>query len=66
MGQVAPDIFDLPGLVDLSFDYKPGDKLPVFRNKTDRIGHVIVQASTSEEARQLLKEIVNRVESCIA
>lgn len=66
MGQMAPDIYTFPGLVDISFDYKPGDDLPVFRNKMDRIGHVIVQASSSATARLLIKEIVKRVEGCIA
>lgn len=36
------------------------------RNKTDRIGYLIVQASTSTKARQLIKYIVERVEACIA
>jgi len=36
------------------------------RNKTDRIGHVIVRDSTSTKASQLLDDIVERVEACIA
>jgi len=48
-------------LIELSFDYALGDRVPMFMNKTHRIGHVIVKGSTIDKARSSLDQIINAI-----
>ncbi|MDD2229566.1 MAG: ATP-grasp domain-containing protein [Candidatus Cloacimonetes bacterium] len=54
-----------PDLIELSFDYKIGDLVPKFVNKTHRIGHVIVKGSSAEEARHNLRELIRSIDIVI-
>ena len=51
-----------PDLVYLSFDYKEGEIVPEFTNKTDRIGHIIVKGKSAEEAKEKLQGLIEQIE----
>ena len=46
----------------ISFDYKPGDRLPAMENGTDRIGQVYGPCSTGED----IKNMLMRARACMA
>ncbi|MBQ6496607.1 MAG: ATP-grasp domain-containing protein [Firmicutes bacterium] len=54
----APD----PDIVDIQFDYQPGDEVHAFRIGPHRIGHVITKGKTLEEANALLDRALNHIE----
>lgn len=54
-----------PDLIELSFDYKQGDLVPKFINKTHRIGHIIVKGNSAEEARRNLRELIKLIDIVI-
>ncbi len=45
---------DDPRIVDVQFDYKPGDEVHAFRVGPHRLGHVITKGETLEEAQDVL------------
>ena len=48
-------------LVDVQFDYKPGDEVHAFHIGPHRIGHVIAKAETLEKAEQVLEDALNHI-----
>ena len=48
-------------IVDVQFDYKPGDKVHKFRVGPHRIGHVITKGSTLEEAVDTLHTALDNI-----
>lgn len=53
-------------LVDVQFDYKPGDKVSRFRVGPHRIGHVITKGTTLKEAVDALHEALENVKIDVA
>lgn len=52
---------DDPDIVEVQFDYKPGDRVHAFRVGPHRIGHVITKGSTLEAAVELLHNALERI-----
>ncbi len=52
-------------IVDVQFDYKPGDKVHKFRVGPHRIGHVITKGSTLEEAVDTLHTALDNIHICV-
>ncbi len=50
-----------PDIVDIQFDYKPGDSARLFHVGPDRIGHVIAKGSTLEAAVDKMNQALDRV-----
>ena len=50
------------GLIDLSFNVKPGDAIRAYTNGRDRIGQVILSASTLREAREELSRLLKGIQ----
>ena len=50
-----------PGIVDVQFDYKPGDEVHKFRIGPHRIGHVITRGKTIEEAVAKLETAMSNI-----
>ncbi len=48
-------------VVDLSFDFKPGDHVRRFRKGPDRIGQIIVAADSVTEAKKILDETMEKI-----
>lgn len=48
-------------IVDISFDFQPGDKVRKFAVGPDRIGQVIVTGETLDEAKELLDKVMKNV-----
>lgn len=51
-----------PDLVEVQFDYQPGDSVNAFRVGPHRIGHVITKGDTLKEAQALLKQAMDQIE----
>ena len=51
-----------PQIVEIQFDYQPGDKVQAFRVGPHRIGHVVVKADTLEEAKRKMDEALGNIE----
>lgn len=52
---------DNPDIVDVQFDYKPGDEVHKFRVGPHRIGHVITKGATLEEATATLDTALKNI-----
>ena len=50
-----------PDIVDIQFDYKPGDSARLFHVGPDRIGHVIAKGPTLEAAVDKMNQALDRV-----
>lgn len=48
-------------IVDVQFDYKPGDNVHKFNVGPDRIGHIITKGKTVDEAQELLKKVFDNI-----
>ena len=48
-------------LVEVQFDYQPGDHVHAFHVGPHRIGHVITKGRTLDEAEQLLDEALSHI-----
>ena len=48
-------------LVEVQFDYQPGDHVHAFHVGPHRIGHVITKGRTLDEAEQLLDEVLSHI-----
>lgn len=53
---------DNPDILEVQFDYKPGDEVHAFCVGPHRIGHVITKGSTLAEAQNLLKDAMDHIE----
>lgn len=53
---------DDPDIVEVQFDYKPGDEVHKFKVGPHRIGHVITKGRTLDDAIRKLDEAMSRVE----
>lgn len=53
---------DNPDIIEVQFDYKPGDAVNKFRIGPHRIGHVITKGQTLDEAVSLLDKAVSNIE----
>lgn len=51
-----------PGIVEIQFDYKVGDKVSAFRVGPHRIGHVVVKGDTVEQAKAKMERVLDRIE----
>ena len=51
-----------PDIVDIQFDYKPGDEVHKFKVGPHRIGHVITKGKTLEEAVDTLNDALTNIE----
>lgn len=49
-------------IVEIQFDYQVGDEVQAFRVGPHRIGHVVVQADTLEEAKHKMEEALGNIE----
>lgn len=58
----ADGSYEDPGLVDVQFDYEPGDEVHKFRIGPHRIGHVITQGDTLDDAVASLRKAMDNVE----
>lgn len=56
----VPETGDL-NIVDIQFDYKPGDSVRLFHVGPDRIGHVIAKGPTLEAAVDKMNQALDRV-----
>ncbi len=65
LAQLDYDKIPHPDLIEIKFDYKIGDKVPEFINKTHRIGHVIVRGDTAEEAKDRLEKVIEEIQIII-
>ena len=52
-------------IIDVSMDYKIGDKVNKFKKGPDRIGQVIVTEESLEKAEKLLEDVMNQIEIII-
>ena len=52
-------------IVEVQFDYEPGDEVHKFRIGPHRIGHVITKGKTLDEAVAVLEEAQNKIEISI-
>ena len=50
-----------PDIVEVQFDYKPGDKVHAFRVGPHRIGHVITKGESLDEAVDLLHKALDKI-----
>ena len=50
-----------PDIVDVQFDYKPGDPVRKFHVGPNRIGHVITKGHSLEEAVDKLHEALDNI-----
>lgn len=50
-----------PDIVDIQFDYKPGDEVHKFKVGPHRIGHVITKGKTLEEAVDTLNDVLSNI-----
>jgi hypothetical protein len=50
-----------PDIVDIQFDYKPGDQVHKFRVGPHRIGHVITKGKSLDEAVELLHKALDKI-----
>ncbi|MBQ0017914.1 MAG: ATP-grasp domain-containing protein [Clostridiales bacterium] len=50
-----------PNIVDVQFDYRPGDSVHKFNIGPHRIGHVITKGSTLKEATAALETALNKI-----
>ena len=50
-----------PDIVDITFDYKVGDKVRAFRVSPDRLGHVITKGETLDDAVALLDKAISNI-----
>lgn len=50
-----------PNLVELAIDYQVGDSVRAFSVGPDRVGHIIVEANSYEEANALVNELASSV-----
>ena len=50
-----------PGIVDIQFDYKPGDPVHKFKVGPHRIGHVITKGKSLDEAVTLLHKALDNI-----
>lgn len=50
-----------PDVLDISFDYQPGDAICKFKIGTDRIGQIIVKGKSAEEALYTLEELKKNI-----
>ena len=53
---------DDPDIVDIQFDYKPGDEVKKFHVGPHRIGHVITRGKTLEESVEALHRALENIE----
>lgn len=51
----------IPGIIEVGFMKELGDKIPEMRNGLDRVGYVIAQRSTREEAVRLCEQSVGMI-----
>ena len=51
-----------PDIVDIQFDYKPGDEVHKFRIGPHRIGHIITKGATLKDAVATLKAAQSKIE----
>ena len=51
-----------PDIVDVQFDYKPGDEVHKFKVGPHRIGHVITKGKTLDAAIQKLDAAMSRID----
>ncbi len=56
---------DDPDIVDVQFDYKPGDKVHKFKVGPHRIGHVITKGQTLDAAVDKLQDALKQIEICV-
>ncbi len=49
-------------IVEIQFDYQVGDEVQAFRVGPHRIGHVVAQADTLEEAKHKMEEALGNIE----
>ena len=52
-------------IIDIQFDYKPGDTVHKFHVGPHRIGHVITKGDTLDAAVKTLHEALERIEICV-
>lgn len=52
----------VPNIVDIQFDYCPGDEVKKFRVGPNRIGHVITKGESLDDAVRLLDSIMDSIE----
>ncbi|MDO4833831.1 MAG: ATP-grasp domain-containing protein [Bacillota bacterium] len=52
---------DSANIVDIQFDYKPGDEVHKFRIGPHRIGHIITKGNTLGEAVNTLRKAMNKI-----
>ncbi|MDO4517743.1 MAG: ATP-grasp domain-containing protein, partial [Bacillota bacterium] len=52
---------DNPNIVDVQFDFKPGDSVHKFKVGPNRIGHVITKGETLEGAVKTLNDALDRI-----
>ena len=52
-------------IIDIQFDYKPGDTVHKFHVGPHRIGHVITKGDTLDDAVKTLHEALERIEICV-
>jgi len=50
-----------PDIVDVQFDYRPGDSVHAFRVGPHRIGHVITKGKSLDEAVDVLHKALDNV-----
>ena len=54
-----------PDIVEVQFDYKPGDEVHKFKVGPHRIGHVITKGKTLDAAVDKLHEALDNIEICV-
>lgn len=50
-----------PNILEVQFDYNPGDSVNAFRVGPHRIGHIITKGNTLKEAQDLLKTAMDQI-----
>jgi carbamoylphosphate synthase large subunit len=54
-----------PNLIDFSLDYREGDKVCKFLNKTNRLGHILVKGVNAKEAEDKIEKILEKIKIII-
>lgn len=56
---------DNPDVVDIQFDFKPGDEVHRFKVGPHRIGHVITKGETLDQAVDTLNSVLEKIEIAV-
>lgn len=59
---VPDEVKNHPGLIELHWDCKVGDKVQAFKVGPDRIGHILVKGNSAAEAAALAEDLYSKIQ----